>query len=179
MDYEDIIDFWFKEITPQFWFKKDVHFDQEISKRFLTVYIAATQCELFHWRSTPLGCLAEVIVLDQFPRNIFRNSDKAFSSDSLALCLAQSAIDKGFDQEIPIAKRSFLYMPYMHSESLVIHDQALKLFATEGLENNLKFEIKHREIIKRFGRYPHRNGVLKRESSAEEKKFLQQPGSGF
>jgi uncharacterized protein (DUF924 family) len=179
MDYHAIIDFWFKEIDSKYWFKKDVDFDQQLKRRFLKVYQAATQSELYQWRQSPLGCLAEVIVLDQFSRNFFRDSGKAFAFDSLALALSQNAIEKKFDQQIPINQRSFLYMPFMHSESLIIHDEAVKLFSTNGLENNLKFEHKHRDIIVKFGRYPHRNQVLGRQSTQPEIEFLQTPGSSF
>ncbi len=179
MHYQEIIDFWFNEIDSKYWFKKDPSFDQQLKQRFLSTYHAATRCELFEWRQTPEGSLAEIIVLDQFSRNFFRESAKAFEFDPLALALSQSAIEKGFDQEISINRRSFLYMPFMHSESLKIHDQALKLFAVKGLENNLIYEKKHRDIIAQFSRYPHRNKVLGRESTAEELAFLSQPGSSF
>ena len=179
MEYQEIIHFWFKEIDSKFWFKKDTDFDLRLKNRFLSTFQAATRSELHPWRRTPEGSLAEVIVLDQFSRNIFRDSAKAFEFDSLALALSQTAIDKGFDQEIAINQRSFLYMPFMHSESLKIHDQAIKLFSTKGLENNLDFEVRHRDIIERFSRYPHRNKVLGRESTVEELEFLAMPGSSF
>lgn len=179
MNYQEIIQFWFEEIDSKFWFKKDADFDQILKQRFYDTYLSATRSELNQWRQNPEGSLAEVIVLDQFSRNFYRESAKAFEFDSLALALSQNAIDKGFDQEIPINKRSFLYMPFMHSESLVIHDQALKLFAIDGLENNLEYEVRHRNIIERFSRYPHRNKVLGRESTEEELEFLAQPGSSF
>ena len=179
MDYKEIIRFWFEEIEPKFWFKKDPVFDQTIYDRYMPTYIAATRCELFDWRNNPEGCLAEVIVLDQFSRNLFRNSADAFAQDSLALSLAQSAIEKGYDSLLTTRLRSFLYMPFMHSESLEIHNQALELLAAPGLENNLDYEVKHRQIIIKFGRYPHRNDVLGRSSTVEELAFLKQPGSSF
>ena len=179
MDYKEIIRFWFEEIKPKFWFKKDPAFDQTVCDRFMPIYIAATRCELFDWRNNPEGCLAEVIILDQFSRNLFRNSAEAFAQDSLALCLAQSAIEKGYDSLLPTRQRSFLYMPFMHSESLAIHKQALELFASPGLEDNLNYEAKHHLIIVKFGRYPHRNDVLGRTSTPEELAFLKQPGSSF
>lgn len=179
MRYQEIIDFWFNEIDSKYWFKKDANFDRQLRQRFWDTYQAAIHCELYEWRQTPDGSLAEVIVLDQFSRNFFRDSAKAFEFDALALALSQNAIEKGFDKDIPIKRRSFLYMPYMHSESLEIHNQALELFATEGLENNLDYEKRHRDIIEKFSRYPHRNQVMGRESTAAELEFLSKPGSSF
>ncbi|WP_196139985.1 DUF924 family protein [Aliikangiella sp. G2MR2-5] len=179
MEYSDVIQFWFEDSTPADWFKKDESFDQLIRKRFLKTYYAATCCELFDWRKTPEGRLAEVIVLDQFSRNMFRDSAQAFAFDSLAVALCQEAIMQQADLALPLSKRKFLYMPLMHSESLVIHQEAMRVFSQEGLEENYVYEIKHKEIIERFGRYPHRNQILGRESSEEEIAFLNQPGSSF
>jgi uncharacterized protein (DUF924 family) len=179
MEYQTIISFWFEEINSKYWFKKDADFDQQLKLRFFKVYLAATRSELYHWRQSPMGSLAEIIVLDQFSRNFFRESAKAFEFDSLALALSQNAIEKGFDQQIPVNQRSFLYMPFMHSESLIIHDEAIKLFSIKGLENNLKYEHQHRNIIMKFGRYPHRNQVLGRQSNQQEIEFLNNPGSSF
>jgi uncharacterized protein (DUF924 family) len=176
---ETIIKFWFNEITPGDWFKKSEKFDQQIRQRFSGIYDAATHNELFDWRDTAEGCLAEVIVLDQFSRNMFRDSAKAFQFDSLAVALTQSAIIRKLDITLPDNKRKFLYMPLMHSESLVVHDQAMQVFSQEGLEDNYQYEVRHREIILKFGRYPHRNKILGRESTTEEKVFLKQPGSSF
>lgn len=120
-----------------------------------------------------------MIVLDQFSRNIYRDSPKAFENDVMALILSQEIVSQKLDMELPVEQRSFIYMPYMHSESLLIHDEAIKLFDQKGLEGNLKYEIRHRDIIRRFGRYPHRNPVLGRASTEEEKQFLEQPGSVF
>ena len=147
--------------------------------RFLDLHAQANRCELYPWRKTALGRLAEIIVLDQFSRNMFRGKPESFASDSLALVLAQEAVSIGADKELNSKEKSFLYMPYMHSESLTIHEQAVLLFNQEGMESNLKFEYKHKQIIEQFGRYPHRNEVLQRMSSAKEISFLQQPGSSF
>ena len=174
-----ILDFWFNEITPAQWFKSDAAFDQLIAERFTAVHAQANQCELFAWRSEPSGRLAEIIVLDQFSRNIHRNTRMAFASDPLALALAQEAVAAGADMAITPEQRSFLYMPYMHSESKAIHEQAELLFRTKAPGNNYNFELKHKAIIDRFGRYPHRNAILGRSSTAEEMAFLEQPGSGF
>jgi len=127
----------------------------------------------------PLGRLAEIILIDQFSRNIFRDTPEAFSADAVALVLAQEAIAAGADQQLETKERAFLYMPYMHSESRAIHEQAAQLFDQPGLEYNLEFEHKHKVIIDRFGRYPHRNAILGRTSTAEELDFLEGPDSSF
>lgn len=179
MLYKEIIDFWFEEIEPkQVWIKDDA-FDQLIIKRFSKVYKQAIKCELFEWRKFPEGRLAEIIVLDQFSRNMFRNLAKAFAYDSLALSLAQEAISLGVDQKLESRKRSFIYLPLMHSESKEIHKYALDVYIKNGAQNSLDFEIRHKQIIDEFGRYPHRNKVLGRESTLAEIEFLKQPGSGF
>ncbi|OMH25296.1 DUF924 family protein [Motiliproteus sp. MSK22-1] len=179
MEYQAIIDFWFKEVTPQQKWKKDPAFDQMLKERFLDINQAAANCELFGWRINPLGRLAEIIVLDQFSRNIFRDQAESFSQDSLALALAQEAVACNAPAGLDTEQRSFLYMPYMHSESPLVHQQAVQLFSEEGLENSYNFEIRHKEIIDRFGRYPHRNAVLGRQSTQAELEFLEQPGSSF
>lgn len=171
--------FWFEEIPRSSWFKKDDDFDAEISHRFLNVHKSVSQGECFHWRESIEGRLAEIIVLDQFSRNMFRNQPLSFIHDGMALVLAQEAVATALDLQLPPERRAFLYMPYMHSESLVIHDQAMKLFNQPGLEHNLEYEIRHRDIIKRFGRYPHRNKILNRISTSEELEFLKQPNSSF
>lgn len=176
---QQVISFWFKEIDPSKWWVKDEEFDQEIKDKFLLAHQQATKGELFHWRVTPQGRLAEIIILDQFSRNMFRDTPASFSTDSLALILAQEAISNGDDALLSPTEKSFLYMPFMHSESLIIHDEAIKLFTALGNENNLAFEKQHRDIIEKFGRYPHRNNILNRSSTPEEIAFLQQPNSSF
>ena len=175
----DVIDFWFSEIDSALWFKKDTAFDAVIRERFGELLNSAAQCELFGWRSTASGRLAEVIVLDQFSRNVYRDSATSFANDPLALALAQEAVGAGADQELEQRQRGFLYMPYMHSESLAVHDVAVELFTRNGNESTLSYELKHREIIERFGRYPHRNAVLNRKSTAEELEFLKERSSSF
>lgn len=176
---DDVLSFWFEELEPSQWYVADPELDRHIQEEFLETHSSAAACELAVWRDTPNGRLAEVIVLDQFSRNLFRNQAKAFAYDALALSLSQAAIASGDDQELTPEKRAFLYLPFMHSESRQIHEQAMHLFAQPGLEGNLDFEKKHKDIIDRFGRYPHRNAILGRESSVEEIEFLKQPGSGF
>jgi len=179
MNYKDIIQFWFYEIKPAQIWHKDNEFDQLIINRFSEVYQQATRCELYQWRQSPDGCLAEIIVLDQFSRNMFRDSPLAFKFDSLALCLAQNAIAQGIDKQVDKDKRSFIYLPLMHSESKLIHQQALEIYQELGNPSSLEFEIKHKNIIDKFGRYPHRNKVLGRASTSEELKFLKGPNSSF
>lgn len=150
MQAHDILHFWFTELTDQQHFTKDTALDDSIRERFGATLEAAARCELFAWRTTAQGRLAEILVLDQFSRNVFRDTPRAFA-----------------------------YMPYMHSESLPIHEQAVQLFDQPGLENNHDFELKHKAIIERFGRYPHRNDILGRPCTAAELVFLEEPGSSF
>ena len=179
MSYQEIIDFWFEEIEPKFWFKKDDTFDQTLMSRFGDLHSRAENSELFTWRGTAEGRLAEIIVLDQFSRNLYRGTPRAFASDPLALALAQEAISQGLDANLSTVQRTFLYMPYMHSESKAVHEIAITLFEKNGKQDNIDYEHRHKAIIDQFGRYPHRNSILDRESTQEELDFLQQPGSSF
>ena len=176
---EAVIKFWFEETGPKFWWKNDSDFDQLIAKRFEIAHHMATQGALTSWRETPLGRLAEIIILDQFSRNLYRDSPLAFACDEQALALAQAAIQAKADEELETRQKAFLYLPFMHSESREVHETALTLFEAPGLESNYDFELKHKVIIDRFGRYPHRNEILGRESTQEEIEFLKQPGSSF
>ncbi|PTQ91109.1 DUF924 family protein [Agitococcus lubricus] len=178
-DAHTILRFWFQEIDSALWWRKDAAFDALIGERFGALHRQASQGELAHWRTDAQGRLAEIIVLDQFSRNLYRDSALAFSQDLAALCLAQEAIRLGLDHTLNANEKAFLYLPFMHSESLAIHEQAVQLYQAAGLEYNLAFEYKHKIIIERFGRYPHRNQVLGRLSSPEELAFLQQPDSHF
>ena len=153
--------------------------DEAIRSRFGATLEAAARCELFAWRATPEGRLTEVLVLDQFSRNVYRDTARAFAQDALALALAQQLVASGQDRSLPLAQRSFAYMPYMHSESALIHAQAALLFSQPGMEDSLRFEQRHQAIIERFGRYPHRNAILGRASTPEELAFLNEPGSAF
>jgi uncharacterized protein (DUF924 family) len=177
--HQEVLAFWFDELQPAQWWRKDEAFDRLVRERFGELHAAAVRCELFGWRLSPRGRLAEIIVLDQFSRNMFRDTPRAFAHDAQALTLAQEAVAAGADRALAPMERSFLYMPYMHSESLRIHEVATVLFAENGIEDNIEFERRHRDVIARFGRYPHRNAILGRASSAEESAFLKQPGSGF
>lgn len=175
----DVFHFWFIELDPKQWFVKDESLDQEITERFKGLHQQAVQGELWSWRESAKGRLVEIIVLDQFSRNIFRDQPGAFAADGMALLLAQEAITLGLDQSLEPKEQSFLYMPFMHSESTAIHDKAAALFSQPGLEFSASFEKAHKKIIDRFGRYPHRNAILGRESTLEEIAFLKEPGSSF
>jgi uncharacterized protein (DUF924 family) len=179
MHSQDIINFWFVELSEKQRFAKDLALDANIRERFGPTLRKAALGELFEWRVTPLGRLAEIVVLDQFSRNIHRDTQGAFSQDPQALTLAQEMVASGQDQSLSVEQRGFAYMPYMHSESHLIHGQAVRLFAQPGMEGTLAFEMRHKAIIERFGRYPHRNAILGRLSTTEEQTFLDQPGSSF
>ena len=179
MNHQDILTFWFEELSPRQHFDKDAALDQAIRTRFGNTLQAAARCELFAWRASPQGRLAEIVVLDQFSRNVYRDTPRAFAQDALALVLAQELAASRQDRSLPLAQRSFAYMPYMHSESALMHAQAVALFDQPGMEETWRFELHHKSIIDRFGRYPHRNTLLGRTSSAEELAFLSGPGSSF
>lgn len=178
-DYTEVIRFWFEELEPTDWWRKDPQLDEHIAKRFMNIHLAAVACELYSWRESALGRLAEIIVLDQFSRNIHRGTPLAFANDSMALTLAQEAIARGADKHLTQIHRTFLYMPFMHSESAYIHEWALELFEANGIDNSTRYEVAHKKIIDRFGRYPHRNALLGRKSTAAELTFLEKPGSSF
>lgn len=174
-----VLDFWFKETDSRRWFTADPDFDALIVSRFRPCLAQAAAGELFGWRRTSDGRLAEVIVLDQFPRNIHRGTPAAFAHDAMALVLAQEAVAAGALAALDPVQRSFLLLPYMHSESRAIHVVAEALYREHAPPLNHDFELRHKAIIDRFGRYPHRNAILGRASTPEEIEFLAQPGSGF
>jgi uncharacterized protein (DUF924 family) len=176
---DDVLRFWFEELRPEQWWRVDSALDELIRTRFASLHRGVVRGDHYAWRVTPAGRLAEVVVLDQFSRNMYRGSAAAFASDGLALTLAQAAVAAGADRALAPVRRAFLYLPYMHSESLAVHEQAVVLFSQPGLEYNLDFERKHKSIIERFGRYPHRNAALGRTSTAEEAEFLKTAGSSF
>jgi uncharacterized protein (DUF924 family) len=179
MNVDDILSFWFRDIEQSQWWVKDLAFDKLIIDKFSAIHLAANSCELFEWRATPKGRLAEIIVLDQFSRNMYRDTPRSFSSDSLALALAQEAITVGANNDLSAGERNFLYMPFMHSESIAIHEVAVKLYLENGVDSSIDFEKKHKIIIEKFGRYPHRNKILNRKSNNEEIEFLTQANSSF
>lgn len=177
--YESVLRFWFAEIEPASWWKADLEFDARITEQFRELHGQASRCELWGWRTEPEGRLAEIIVLDQFSRNMYRGSPLAFAADPLALALAQEAVAAKADLALPEEQRTFMYMPYMHSESRSIHEQAERLFRNGASKRNYEFELRHKAIIDRFGRYPHRNEILGRVTTEEEAAFLAEPGSSF
>lgn len=179
MQANDILNFWFQEVEPSQWFQKDLVFDEMIKNRFSVIHQMASRCELYTWRNSAKGRLAEIIVLDQFSRNIYRDTPQAFTADPLALALAQQAVAVGDDKKLNQIERSFLYMPYMHSESLAIHQVATQLYKQNGIDSSIDFENQHKIIIEKFGRYPHRNEILNRDSSPEEIAFLSEENSSF
>lgn len=176
---EEVLRFWFEQNGPEQWWSSDPEFDAAIRSRFGTLHGRVVQGELHGWRDTPEGRLAEIIVLDQFSRNLYRDDPRAFAADGMALALAQEAVRIGADQAVPPVRRQFVYMPYQHSESRRIHRAAVPLFASLDVPESLDFERRHKAIIDRFGRYPHRNRVLGRSSTEEEIAFLREPGSSF
>lgn len=172
-----VLDFWFGDLSESDRWSRATLLDPVIKVRFGLVHAAAIIGELWDWRVTATGRLAEIIVLDQFSRHLYRNTARAFASDPLALVLAQESVGVGADKAVDEERRQYFYMPFMHSESAEVHEAAAGLFAQ--LSETLKFELKHREIIERFGRYPHRNAILGRISTPEEIEFLKTPGSSF
>jgi uncharacterized protein (DUF924 family) len=177
--YPAVLRFWFEELSPAQWWKVDPALDRLITERFSDLHAQAARAELFEWRREPEGRLAEILVLDQFSRNLHRGDGRAFANDILALALAQEAVAAKADLALPVERRVFLYMPYMHSESRAIHGVAEALFRERAPKDNHDFELRHKAIVDRFGRYPHRNELLGRPSTPEEVAFLEQPGPRF
>ena len=189
MKPEEVLDFWFgREDEPGYgefreaWFRKDPEFDQQIRARFEDLYEAAATGELDGWKEEARSCLALVILLDQFPRNMFRGDPRSYATDRKAQQTAEDAVDRAFDRELPAFQRMFLYMPFMHSENLEHQRRSVELFrglGGEGEADPLHYAVRHMEIIERFGRFPHRNEILGRQTTPEEAEFLTQPGSSF
>lgn len=186
-----VLDFWFDKDNEQYWFAKNDNFDQQINNKFGKIWQAAKRGECVTWRTAEApkdsnssitalaGRLAEIIVLDQFSRNLCRGQACAFAQDSMAVVLAQEAIQQPHFDTLPVEWRKFIIIPFMHSESLMIHEQYLPLFEQLNDAETLNFEQRHKDIIEQFGRYPHRNDTLDRESTDDEEDFLQQPNSSF
>ena len=174
-----ILRFWFEELEPKQWWKKDPELDDLIRNRYSKLQRRAAAVELHSWRNSAKGRLAEIILLDQYSRNIFRNMPLAYASDPLALGLAQEAISVKADESLEPQEQTFLYMPFMHSESIEIQKQSIMLFQFLDLKENLDSAIRHQQIIETFGRFPHRNRILGRDSTKGEEAFLKQPGTSF
>ena len=178
--YNDILNFCFNEVGSEKFFEKDIAFDKLLIERYSDLLEQAAASELYEWRCNIQGRLAEIIILDQFSRNIYRDTPAAFAQDAMCLVLAQEAVAAGALEALEtVDECKFVLMPYMHSESKLIHQQAEKLFKQYTNANTVDAELKHKVIIDRFGRYPHRNDILGRVSSSEEIEFLTQPDSSF
>lgn len=189
---EQVLDFWFGQPESENygkarteWFTKNVEFDQQVKEQFLTLYQQAAAQELETFLETPQGCLALIILLDQFPRNMFRGQPQAFATDHLALKYANYAVTKGYDQELLPVQRWFIYLPFEHSENLADQKRSLELMSSlkddpETIRIKvIEYAQRHFDVIQRFGRFPHRNQILGRISTPEEQEFLTQPGSSF
>jgi len=186
-----VLDFWFNEDNEACWFEQNDHFDKQIADKFYSTWQAAVQGECVTWRiaessldgnssvTALAGRLAEIIVLDQFSRNLYRGQANAFAQDGMAIVLAQEAVQQPYFDTLPMQWRRFIIIPFMHSESALIHDHYMPLFQQLNDPTTLDFEYRHKEIIDQFGRYPHRNEALGRDSTNDEKAFLQQPDSSF
>jgi len=188
--FQEILDFWFGKPheedygkSRKVWFIKNPDFDEEVRSRFLSDYARAAAGELDDWKNSPLSCLALIILLDQFSRNMFRGQPQAFATDPQALAAAKHAVEKGFDRELLPIQRWFIYMPFEHSENLDDQHQCVELFSKlkdyPECASGVDYAHRHLNVIQRFGRFPHRNKILNRETTPEEMEFLKQPGSSF
>ena len=169
---QDVRDFRFSDRMQPYWFDKSDEIDRQIIQLFGETYEAAHAGRLMHWLDGPEDTLALAIVLDQFPRNMFRGSDRSYESNDLALSVARQALDRGYDRQLDPTRRQFLYLPFMHSEDLEDQERSVRLYEALGNDHSLHFAREHRDIIARFGRFPHRNAVLGRENTDEEAEFL-------
>ncbi len=176
---DEVLAFWFEELTPDDWFGGGDEVDDRIRGRFLALHEALRDEVPESWRATARGVLAAVIALDQFPRNMYRSSHEAFAADPAALALATEAVERGLDRAMSIDERKFLYLPFEHSEDPAVQARSVELFASLDDEDTLGYAVRHKEIIDRFGRFPHRNEVLGRKSTPEEVEFLKEPDSSF
>lgn len=178
---KDILDFWFEETSPQQWFQINPEFDAALAERFSEAYEKARDGLLDDWRQNADGCLALCLLIDQFPRNMFRQSKQAYATDSKALVVAKYAVSKGFDQVLPPVKRRFLYLPYEHSENLNDQRSCLAFFEKMKKEDPLSYDyaLRHFQVIEEYGRFPHRNKILERMNTPEEEEYLARPDSGF
>lgn len=175
ISHAGILSFW-QDAGPRKWFEKDDAFDAEIAQRYLAGYEAAAAGRLIDWEGTAEGALALTILLDQFPRNMFRGSARTFWADPLARAVAERALARGFDRSVAHSLRAFFYLPFMHSENIADQERCVALYRAHGDAEGLKYAEDHAEIVRRFGRFPHRNRVLGRQTTAEEQAFLDAGG---
>lgn len=169
---EDVLKFWFEESSSEDWFGGKAEFDERLKARFYDLHAKVAAGEAWTWRKDAMGRVAEIIVLDQFSRQFYRGDARAFAQDPMALTLAQELVAQGLDQNLDHDPRMFAYMPYMHSESLVIHQEAMRLFRSLESEDILNYEIAHKQLLEKFGRYPKRNQALGRASTDEEIEYI-------
>ncbi len=169
---QQIVDFWFSAAVSKLWFKSTPEFDRQLRDDYEATWQQARDGEFDHWRDSAVGCLALVIVLDQFPLNMFRGDALCYSTEAASIEVARHALAQGFDRELDGKQRAFLYMPFMHSEALEDQQLALELFDQPGLEDNLRFARHHHDIVSRFGRFPHRNAALGRVNTPAEDEYL-------
>lgn len=168
----DVLDYWFGHLEPRHWFAPNPDIDEEIRGRFKPLWHSQRGEQAMFFLTDPRVALAAIILFDQFPRNMFRDSADSFATDRLALSISEGMIEAAFDQALPPEQRVFAYMPYMHSERMVDQDRSVELFDMLGRKEQIEFAILHRDVIRRFGRFPHRNAVYGRPSTAEEVEFL-------
>lgn len=171
---EDVLQFWFVEHGPDDWFAGSPAFDAKIAERFSQTHAHVAKAEAWEWRATPKGRLAEIIVLDQFSRQLFRNDGHAFAQDRMALILAQEMVGQGLDLQFEQPQRGFIYLPFMHAESAAIQAASVRLYEALGDADQLDYAVKHRETVDRFGRFPFRNTPLGRESTAPERAYMEE-----
>jgi uncharacterized protein (DUF924 family) len=169
---QDILEFWFSDAVRPRHFRSTAEFDQQLKERYLAVWQRAKSGQLDEWLSSREGCLALVIILDQFPLNMFRDQPEGYSTEQQSRDVARHAIRTGFDEQLPVDQRAFLYLPFMHSEALFDQDYSVALFEKAGMQESLKWAKHHRQIVRQFGRFPHRNAVLGRQSSQAELAYL-------
>jgi uncharacterized protein (DUF924 family) len=171
----EVLTFWFAPTVQPLWFAATPDFDAALRARFLATYRAAAVGRLTDWETTAEGALALAIVLDQFPLNLFRGQSESFATEAAARAVADRAIARGFDRAVPPIQRQFLYLPFMHGEALADQERSVRLYQQAGLEDSLRFARHHHALIQRFGRFPHRNALLGRASTAEERAYLASP----
>jgi uncharacterized protein (DUF924 family) len=176
---DEVVGFWFEELSPKDWYRPPEAVDAKITTRFGETYETLKESVPPDWLTTPRGFLAAILVLDQFPRNMFRGAPQAFATDRQALALAKRAIGEGIDERLPPKERAFIYLPFQHAENVTDQARSVGLFTVLGNPLNLDYALRHQDVIERFGRFPHRNAILGRESTEEEKDFLTKPGSSF
>jgi len=172
-NYDQVIDYWFDDEVAEYWFNSTEEFDEKLRIKFEAIYLDAKEGKYDNWQDTALGCLALVILYDQIPLNIYRGKKQSFATEALARKVAEFALSKSYDEQMTGKQKAFLYMPFMHSENLDDQNRSLALYEKANLTNNVRFAKHHRDIVKRFGRFPHRNKILGRKSTEAEQIYLQ------